>query len=114
MHRTLRPFELFEPDSIEEAIRISRDYGERGKILAGGLDLISKMRRWQMNPEALVSIQAIPGMDYVEGNGAGDVRIGALATLRSIEQAPAIQKQHQRIACSQARTWATSLLPCNS
>ncbi|MBW1803982.1 MAG: FAD binding domain-containing protein, partial [Deltaproteobacteria bacterium] len=97
MHRTLRPFELFEPDSIEDAIRISIDYGDRGKILAGGLDLISKMRRWQMNPEVLVSLQNIPGMDYIEGNGSGDVRIGALATLRAMELSPAIRNHHDML-----------------
>ena len=116
MHRTLRPFELFEPDSIEEAIRISREYGDRGKILAGGLDLISKMRRWQMNPEALVSIQSIPDMDYIQGNGTGDVRIGALATLRAVELSPLIRNHHDmlyeavhQIASVQVKTMGTAV-----
>ena len=116
MHRTLRPFELFEPDSMEEAIQLSGDYGDRGKILAGGLDLISKMRRWQMNPEALISIQNIPDMDYIQGNGTGDIRIGALATLRALELSPLIRNHHDmlyeavhQIASVQVKTMGTAV-----
>jgi carbon-monoxide dehydrogenase medium subunit len=114
MHRTLRPFELFEPDSLEEAIRISGEFGDRGKILAGGLDLISKMRRWQMHPKALVSILNIPGLDYIQGNGAGDVLVGALTTLRAMELSPAIRNHHEmlyeaihQIASIQVKTMGT-------
>jgi len=88
---TLKPFEYFEPRSIDEATRISLMYGEKAKVLAGGLDLLPRMRQRKIKPECLIYIQRIPGLDYIEGNGAG-IRIGALTTLRSIELSPLIQK----------------------
>ena len=69
MHRTLRPFELLERQTVEEALQDLSSYGGRAKVLASGLDLISKMRRWQINPECLASIERIPGLNYVEGDG---------------------------------------------
>ena len=90
-HRTMRPFELLEPETIDEAIQILSSYGDTAKILAGGLDLVSKMRRWQIKPECVVSIRRIPGLDYIEGNGKSGVRIGALTTIRSLELSSLIQ-----------------------
>ena len=94
MHRTLRPFELLEPQTIEEAIQLLSSYGDKAKVLAGGVDLVAKMRRWQIKPECVVSIQKIPALDYIDGNGTGGLRIGALTTLRSMELSPTIQKDY--------------------
>lgn len=92
MHRTMRPFELLEPNTVNEAVSILSSYGDKAKVLAGGIDLLAKMRRWQMKPECLVSIRRVPGLDYLENNGGSRLSIGALTTLRSIELSPAIQK----------------------
>ncbi|MFC2068378.1 FAD binding domain-containing protein [Chloroflexota bacterium] len=92
MHRTLRPFELLEPETVMEAVNTLNSYGNKTKVLAGGIDLVSRMRRWQMKPEYLVSIRKIPGLDRIESNGTGVLRIGALTTLRSVELSPAVQK----------------------
>lgn len=92
MHRTMRPFELFEPETLEEALSLLSQYGKKAKVLAGGLDLVGKMRRWQIDPEFVVSIRRIPGLDYIKGNGKRGVRIGALTPIRSLEQSPAIKQ----------------------
>ena len=112
MHRTLRPFELLEPQTIEEAVQNLTS--NRAKVLAGGLDLISRMRRWQMKPECLVSIQRIPGLDTIEGNGTDGLRIGALTTIRDLELSSTIQKHYvplyeavHQIASVQVKTMGT-------
>jgi len=50
MHHTMRSYELLEPTTIEEAVKLLIKYGNEAKVLAGGLDLVSKMRRWEINP----------------------------------------------------------------
>ena len=92
MHRTLRPFELLEPETIEEAVHILSTYDGKAKVLAGGVDLVLKMRLRELQPEYVVSLQKIPGLDYVESDGETGLRFGALATLRSIELSPIVQK----------------------
>jgi carbon-monoxide dehydrogenase medium subunit len=88
----LRPFELFEPETVGEAIDLLSLHGDKAKLLAGGVDLISKMRRWQVNPQHIISIQKIRGLDYIGGGLNGGTNIGALATLRSVELSPVIRR----------------------
>lgn len=113
--QALKPFEYFEPRTIEEAVRIAFMYGDKAKVLAGGVDLVPKMRQRKIKAECVVSLQRIPGLDYIEGNGAG-LRIGALTTLRSIELSPIIQRDYmilyeaiQDIASIQVKNMGTAV-----
>lgn len=90
MHRVLQPFEFFEPTTVEEVVELVD--GKKSMVLAGGVDLILKMRRRYLLPEKVVSLQKVPGLDYVEGNGSG-LKFGALTTLRQIEQAQVVKEK---------------------
>ena len=85
MHRVLLPFEFAEPTSLDEAIEMVA--GQRSRVLAGGVDLVLKMRLRQIVPEQVVSLQKVPGLGYVRAEDFG-LRIGALATLRQVELSP--------------------------
>ena len=105
MHRVLLPFEFAEPASVAEAVALVD--GEGARALAGGVDLVLKMRLRQIVPQRVVSLQKIPGLDYVVADGpagaatgghvvagatpGGTLRIGALASLRQVEPAPAVR-----------------------
>jgi carbon-monoxide dehydrogenase medium subunit len=88
MHRVLRPFDFVEATSIREAAELVD--GDQSRILAGGVDLVLKMRRREIQPETVISIQKVPGLDQVEANGNGGLKFGAMATLRQIEQSPVV------------------------
>jgi carbon-monoxide dehydrogenase medium subunit len=83
---------MFEPATVEEAVRLLFMYGSRAKVLAGGVNLVMNMRRRLLLPEYVLSIQRIPGLDYVEGDAATGLRIGALATIQAVESSTAVQK----------------------
>ena len=115
MARVLKPFEYFEPGTVEEAARILFMYGEEAKVLAGSVDLVPRMRQRQVQPKCVVNIQGIPGLDYIESDEAG-LRIGALTTLRSIELSPLVQKDYaalyeaiHQIASVQVKTMGTAV-----
>ena len=42
--QALKPFEYFEPATVQEAVRISLKYGDKATIFAGGVDLVPRMR----------------------------------------------------------------------
>jgi CO/xanthine dehydrogenase FAD-binding subunit len=91
MHRVLLPFEFSEPGSVAEAVALVD--GDRTRALAGGVDLVLKLRLRQIAADRVVSLQKIPGLDYVRPDvqlGSGGLCIGALATLRQVEQSPAV------------------------
>lgn len=110
----LKPFEYFEPETAEQTIGILSAWGTRAKLLAGGVDLVSRMRRRKIEPECVVSIQAITGLNYIQNDGGKGLRIGALATLRSAELSPRVRNDYiplweavHQIASVQVKTMAT-------
>lgn len=113
--RVLKPFEYFEPETIEEATQILSEYGERAQLLAGGVDLVPKLRRRMLAPECVVSLLRIPGLDYIKGNGDG-LKFGPLTSIRSLELSPLIQKDYlalyeaaHQIASVQVKTTGTAV-----
>lgn len=89
MHRVLLPFEFAEPATVAEAVELID--GDGSRALAGGVDLVLKMRLRQISPERVVSLQKLPGLGHVRADtdlGGGGMRIGALATLRQVETSP--------------------------
>ena len=55
-------FEYARPKTLDEAIRILSDHGQRAFPLAGGTDLIPLIREELLAPEILVDIKGIDGL----------------------------------------------------
>lgn len=104
MHRVLLPFEFSEPTTVREVVELAD--GHKARVLAGGVDLVLKMRLRQIVPEKVVSLQKVQDLDYVEGNGSG-LRFGALATLRQIERSQVVKENWPLL--SEAISWIVSV-----
>ena len=102
MHRVLLPFEFCEPATIGEVVELVD--GQSVRVLAGGVDLVLKMRLRQIVPDRVVSLQKVPGLDYVRVDGEGrpaagsGLEFGALATLRQLERAPEVREEWPLLA----------------
>jgi xanthine dehydrogenase YagS FAD-binding subunit len=53
--------------------------------MAGGQDLLTEMKEHLAEPDRVVNLKSIPGLDKIESAG-GRVRIGALVTLQQLEE----------------------------
>lgn len=82
-------FQYHEPTSVAEAVALGARYGEDGRFLAGGTDLIIQMRRGKLAPRHVISLCRVPGLGGIEADGA--VTLGALVTHRSLEVSPHFQ-----------------------
>ena len=116
MFRTLKTFEYFEPRTVEEAIGTLSTYGAKAKVLAAGVDLVPRLRKRQIHPEYMINIQQIEGLDGIIKETAEGSRIGALASLRSIELSPLVKKNYfvlheaiHSIASIQVKTQGTAV-----
>jgi xanthine dehydrogenase YagS FAD-binding subunit len=71
--------------TIDEAVSILRRYGDRASLIAGGTDLLGKMkdRILPRYPEALVNLKTIPGLDFIKEENR-ILEIGALTRLEDI------------------------------
>lgn len=90
--RALRHFEFFEPKTVAEANELLLSYGHQASVMAGGLSLIQTMKTGEKKPEAVVSLQKIDSLKFIECDKGQELKIGALATIRSIEKSKEIQK----------------------
>jgi len=90
----MKPFEYLEPSTVKEATQLLSDYGEKAQVLAGGVHLVPKMRKGEIEMEYLVNIQRIPGLDYVEPEGKQGLKFGAMCKLRSMEISRTIQNDY--------------------
>ena len=57
--RSLEPFDYFEPGDIHEASEILSARGEKAWILAGGIDLIPRIRKGTLKADHVINIQKI-------------------------------------------------------
>ena len=80
----MRNFEYRKAFTLEEALACLSRYGGRAKILAGGTDLLVQMKQSLQEPEIVIDIKGIPGLDEIRYDETGGLVIGALSSIRSI------------------------------
>ncbi len=94
----MNPFEYRKISNLEEAFTLLDQYGDRASILAGGTDLLVKMRHKSLRPDLLIDLKGIPGLDQIRYDPSVGLHIGALTTIHSLEDSPLIQDHFQGIA----------------
>src|SRR3954463_13347893 len=87
----MSPFELAEPASIPEAIELLGM--ENARPLSGGTALMLMMKAGVLRPARLVSLRKLK-LDEIrldEIRADGELRIGAMASLRALERSAAVK-----------------------
>lgn len=103
----LPDFEYYGPESIDEATRLLAEFGTRAKVLAGGTDLLDKMKKRELKPEIIISlnrIQQLKGISYRQGCG---VVIGARVTQNELAKSALLQQKYPSI-CEAAHHMANN------
>jgi xanthine dehydrogenase YagS FAD-binding subunit len=101
----MRQFKHIDARTVEEAVLALRRYGTRASIIAGGTDILGKMKDeiLPQYPEALIDIKSIAGLDFLKEEG-GKLRIGALTRLEDISREPLIRTKYTALAQAASRT----------
>jgi carbon-monoxide dehydrogenase medium subunit len=91
-------FEYLEVKSVRATSALLAQYEGKAKVLAGGTDLLVAMKRRWITPEYVINIKRIPGLDYVRYGEREGLKVGALATLHSLECSPIVQQRFPVLA----------------
>jgi aerobic carbon-monoxide dehydrogenase medium subunit len=86
------PFEYETPATVEDAVRLLSELGDRGRVLAGGHSLIPLMKLRLAQPEVLVDIGRIEGLREVRAEGDW-LAIGALTTHTQVMADDAVRRE---------------------
>jgi aerobic carbon-monoxide dehydrogenase medium subunit len=106
-------FEYARPTSVDEALGILRDNEGGAKILSGGYSLLPLLKLRLAQPELLVDIRDLPGLDRIV-EADDDLRIGGRATHAQIagnglvrDRYPILHDAAGGIGDPQIRNWGT-------
>ena len=75
-------FDYLVPGTLEEALQLLNQYGPEAKILAGGTDLISRMKYEKVRPAYVIDIKNIAGLNHIEEGEV--VKIGAANNFQAV------------------------------
>jgi carbon-monoxide dehydrogenase medium subunit len=82
---------MHQPKSVGEASQMLAEFGEKGRLYAGGTELLLAMKHDLLRYEHLIDVKTIPGLNQIElKNGA--LLIGGTATHRAIEHSPVVKQ----------------------
>ncbi len=90
------PFTYLEPATLDEALALLARHGREARLIAGGTGLVNLMKQRLVRPEFVIGLRALKPLAGVAENGG--LRIGALATLQSLEASPAVRRRAPLLA----------------
>ena len=82
----MKPFDYFEPATLDEALDLLHHYGEKARVLAGGTDLVVQMKQGKVQPQIVISLRRIQDLNFIDINTG--IRMGPLTSLRQIAAHP--------------------------
>ena len=106
---SLPQFKLLRPRTTDEAIAFLGKHAGNIRVLAGGTDLIPSMRQKLFEPEYVLDLGGVLELRGIRPQDDGTVEIGALTTIRSIEQSMYL-RQHFSVLTQAAEAVASPVL----
>ena len=85
-------FEYLGPETLDQALDLLATHKDDAKILAGGTDLLVRMKKRLVKPKALISLKALNELSYIKKQD-GYIKIGARTSLADIIASDLIQKE---------------------
>jgi carbon-monoxide dehydrogenase medium subunit len=107
-------FAVHEPTTLDEALAVLAQEGDAGAALAGGTDLLLRIRRRTRKYRSVINIKFVPGLDQLSWDARNGLTMGALTTFRAVEinvavrtHYPALVEAARVVAGVQLRNLAT-------
>jgi len=100
----MNTFEWMNVTTVAEAVNAlksvpePKDADDSARPIAGGQDLLTTMKDYITRPTRVVNLKTIRGLDKIESDGKGGLRIGALVTLTQLEESPLVQRSFPGLA----------------
>src|SRR5262245_14705563 len=98
----LGSLQLLQPTTVDEASGALRDFAERGKIYAGGAELLLLMRHGFLQSEILVDVKKIDRLHRITSND-GLLCVGACVTHHALETDPVVREHAPSFAYAESQ-----------
>lgn len=91
-------FKHINAASTEDALSALSRYGEGAWIMAGGQDLLFRIKKFLVQPQCVINLKNISGLNHIRSSPENTLRIGALTTLSNVAQSAELQKNYSVLA----------------
>ncbi len=105
----LPKFDYFTPRTLEEACSLLSQHRGQARVIAGGTDLLVRMKQRVARPRYLVDIKSIPNLGYIEADDKRGLRIGAATTLHRLETSRLIRERFPTLAAAAGSVASTQI-----
>ena len=93
----LPPFEYLEPSTVPEALSMLDAYRDRVQIIAGGTEVLNRLKLRLISPDYLMNIKKLPDLGGI-AEQEQEVVIGANVSLNEIRDSSLLQDKYKAIA----------------
>lgn len=90
----MKDIEYAAPKSVNEAIALLQERGDRARVLAGGTDLIVQVREYRRDIDCMVDIKRIPEVMELSFDPKAGLTIGAAVPCYQIYENPDISRAY--------------------
>jgi aerobic carbon-monoxide dehydrogenase medium subunit len=84
--------------SVEEAVSLLSEYGEKSRFVSGVTDLLMQLKRGEAAPECLIRLGEIRELNFIKIDETGGLRVGALTTMGEIASSSLIRSKFSILA----------------
>ena len=91
-------FDYYAPENLDEALALLERHKGYARVMAGGTDLIIKMRRAVLAPKVIIGINKIPGLSDISFDMEKGLTIGAMTRLADVASHPDILSCYPAVA----------------
>lgn len=94
----MRAFAYQRPTRLDDAIALLAEHGPEARLLAGGTDLIIRLRDGTIRPRVVVDLKRIAELEGGIREGDGHLTIGARTVMTDIAADERIRRDYQALA----------------
>jgi CO/xanthine dehydrogenase FAD-binding subunit len=92
----MKKFDYYQPETLKEAFGLMEKHGGNARYIAGGTDIIWRIKQGVIQTDALISLRRIASLGGITVNGG--LTLGGMALFRSIERDSAIAGGYASLA----------------
>ena len=96
----MKPFDYYAPATLAEAVSILAAHNGEACALAGGTDLLLKMKAGRLAPKAVVNLKRIAELRALSLDS--HLTLGALTTLEDLRRSPILRQHYPALAAAAA------------
>jgi CO/xanthine dehydrogenase FAD-binding subunit len=94
----MRAFAYERPTHLDDAVAMLGEHGPEARLLAGGTDLIIRLRDGSIQPRIVIDLKGIAELDGEIREGDGHLTIGARTVMTDIAADQRIRRDHEALA----------------